>query len=517
MKLRSQKGFGLIILVSLIVISGILLGASSRLYANAMQQTQLRIDQTKAHYLAQAGVMRAVWDWYKSDTTTDTNRRWAPLNMTVTGNQIFKVGLDSAGARLHSNFTYFTSTSDLSAAPAWVRTINTAANTTNSTSIAVTVPSSAVPIGDYVIVSLAMDANRLNPTCTDNAAPANIYTRHEEAAAAANANEVRLAFFSAPVTTALSVGRTITCSWTNNCTAKAIVVDQYTRVSGFDPLLSTSNAAASGTAPSSGVISSNYGNELIVGAIATEGPTSDTYTVGSGYAQTTRRGAGAGTSAVTILPEYKVAPMAGDYVGDATIQNRGWAASVAGFIPPPRWTTSGANRRLSQWQIYNINNGNSITLAQMKISWTGGGTARLNEIRLNNAVVWTGTGTTGTTFNITDTVINNGAFIGGVNTWLQWNNNGPADPVTITCQFIFSGDTATTDAKTHNIILWDGDQAGGGLPGRKTFNITSTGQVNQTGGTAFKVLKTIRAVVSGAPGVSSLEITYWNEGDKNIP
>jgi hypothetical protein len=499
-------------------IASIVLASSVSSFSETMRVTQLRIDQVKARYLARAGVVKAAWDWYKSDTATEINRRWAPINTTVTGNNLFKVGMDSAGSYLQSNYAYFTSTSDTSALPSLVKNIGTNTNTTANTSIAVTVPVAGVASGNYVVVSLAMDANRSNPSCTDT--QGNTYTKHEEASATATTGDVRLALFSAPVTTPLVNGNTITCSWTSNCTAEAISAAEYTNVDAFDQSLSAS--ATSGTAPSSGTISTNYGGELLVGAIATEGPASDSFTAGSGYSNNppTRAGTGSATAAsnVSISPEYSVANAVGDYVANATTTNRGWAAAVAGFKPPDRWITSGANRRLTQWQLYNIHTSSSITLDKIRVSWTGGGAARLNNFVLNGVSKWPGgTATSGSTIDITDTALVAGAHWGGNSTYLQWDNGGPADPVTILCQFIFSGDSSTSDAKTHNAIMWDGDQAGGGLPQRRTFNVVSTGQVNQTGAHAFKVLRSVKAIISSSPGTAAFEIVDLDEEDNNIP
>ena len=55
---KDRSGFGLLLMVGLIAVSGILLSSSLWFFANEMRQIQLRIDQTKAHCLAQAGVMR---------------------------------------------------------------------------------------------------------------------------------------------------------------------------------------------------------------------------------------------------------------------------------------------------------------------------------------------------------------------------------------------------------------------------------------------------------------------------
>ena len=51
---------------------------------------------------------------------------------------------------------------------------------------------------------------------------------------------------------------------------------------------------------------------------------------------------------------------------------------------------------------------------------------------------------------------------------------------------------------------------------QRTFDVTSTGQVNQTMNLGFKVSETIKAVVFGAPGAALLEIIDWDEGEQNI-
>lgn len=513
-----NSGSGLIILVMLIAVSAIVMSNSISAFVESTRQTQLRIDQLKARHLARAGVVKAAWDWYKSNTTIELNRRWSTVDTTVAGNMRFKAGLTSSGTYLHSNYAYFTSTSDTSALPALVKNINTATNTSANTSIALTVPASGVAAGNYAVVSLAMDANRSNPSCTDTRG--NTYTKHEEAAATNTAANVRVALFSAPIGTALTSGNTITCSWTGNCTAEAMSAAEYANVDGFDQSLSAS--AASGTAPSSGVISTNYGEELLVGAIATEGPVSDSFTAGSGWNDSPPTSDGTSLSTapsnVTISPMYQIAATTDDYQADATITNRGWAAAIAGFKPPDRWVTSGSNRRLTQWQVYNINTSNSITLDKIRVSWTGGGSAQLNGFVLNGSSKWPGgTYASGSTIDVTDTTLASGAHWGGSNTYLQWNNGGPADPVTVICQFIFTGDSTTTDAKSHNVTLWDGDQGGGGLPLRRTFDVVSTGQVDQSGGKNFKIMRSVKAVISAAAGADALEIVDWDEEDHNIP
>ena len=86
------KGFGLVILVMLIAVFGLIFVGTSLVFTNGVRETQLRIDKTKAHYLAQAGVMRAIYEWYISDSQVD-NRTYSPVNYTFPSTNLsFRTG-----------------------------------------------------------------------------------------------------------------------------------------------------------------------------------------------------------------------------------------------------------------------------------------------------------------------------------------------------------------------------------------------------------------------------------------
>jgi hypothetical protein len=332
-----------------------------------------------------------------------------------------------------------------------------------------------------------------------------------------NSGDVRTVIFSAPVATALVSTNTITVTHPSS-TAEAMSVSEFAGVASLDV---TASASGSGTAPSSGNAVTTMADELIVGAIGVEGPSGDSFTEGGSYSTDppTRAGTAGGTddTNITINPEYRIVSAAGTYAADGTITSRDWAAAIATFYGSAGWTTSGTDRRLQQWQLRNIHDGNGITLDKIKVSWSPAGAEELNGFALNGVSKWPGgTAASGTTVDITDTTLSSDAYWGDLGTYLQWDAS-PSDPVTVTCQFIFSGDSATTDAKSHEVVMWDGAQDGAGLPAAHTFDITSTGQVNQTTAGAFKVLSTVKATVSGAPGEAAVEIMDWDQGDKNIP
>lgn len=307
---RNQAGFGLVILVALIAISGILVTSTSLLMSNSVRQMQLQIDQTKAYYLAQAGIMRAIYNWRISNAT-DTSRRYAQLNTTVTGNQIFKTSGGTLANMTQANFAYYT------------------------------------------------------------------------------------------------------FNWT---------------------------------------------------------------------------------------------------------QNTGWI-------------NSGGNRRLQRWRIVNIHTpvagtADNITFTAVKVSWTASvGSPTLRTVRVAGAgspVIPIGTYASGTTVNFTSPVtLTSGSAWTGDNNYLEWNGTGAdVNSITqVTVQWTFQDNSATKDSISHEIVYWNNPSQSGSPPAQRTFTITSTGQVNQSGGQAFKVLRTIKTIVVGnaAIPVAGPEIADWDYAEKNIP
>lgn len=193
--------------------------------------------------------------------------------------------------------------------------------------------------------------------------------------------------------------------------------------------------------------------------------------------------------------------------------------------------TTGSLVRLRQFRLRNIHNNtapSSIIVTGANVSWTPAGAELLSDIRFNNVSVIPSGGpfASGTELVLGNTDANRtratGAVWSGTTTYLQWNS-APPDPVKVTIVWTFkdNGSPATTDSKTHEVVFWDGCKAAAncdglgtalGRPAQRTFSITSTGSVNQTLGGYFKVMKTVRATVSGTPS-GAVEITDWRERD----
>lgn len=191
------------------------------------------------------------------------------------------------------------------------------------------------------------------------------------------------------------------------------------------------------------------------------------------------------------------------------------------------WLTAGGFRQLRRWRLRNIHTSiagttDEIQVARVQVSWTPAGATTLRRLLLNNvAVLPAGSYANGADVVLTggtpaQRTLGPGALWSGNNTLLEWNNPLPPDPIRVTVRWTYADHSATVESRSHEVVLWDGAQAGGGLPQLRTFTVTSTGQVANAGGGAFPVLQTVRATVSGAPA-GAMEIIDWDRVEKNIP
>lgn len=521
---RRQNGFGLVLLVATLALVGSMAGMSALFFANHMRQVQLRIDKVKAHYLAQAGVMRSIWNWYTVSTTTEANREATIVGpTTVTGNNAFEAR-STGTVYLDSNMAYVTPVSHTGIS---TTTVNFGANQLKAAGVTIqTTTGAAVPAGDMMIVYFAMDDAAGAISCADT--KGNTYAL---AAETTNAGNVRTAIFYAPVDTALTTTDRVTVTHPSTV-ARSLRVRSYRGpIMQLDQTLTNTGT---GTVLSVGNLIPADKTAVIAVAFGIEGPLTDTFTAGAGYTRMTDAGlsTGAADSNITIAPESRVVTANGTYAANGTNSiARDWAGVAAVFYQGSRWYTvpSTTDRRLVGWRLTNIQTTSAITIDRMKVSWTGGGTAQLTAVVVNGTTIWSGTAASGDTIDVTNTdLAGNRTAWRGYTTYLQWNNSGPADPTTVSVQFIFSNDSATVDDRTHEVKMWDGCQevadcdglgTAFGIPRERTYVINSSGQINQTSSAYFKILKTVRATVSQTPGSgnNTLEIMDWDEGDKGIP
>ena len=201
------------------------------------------------------------------------------------------------------------------------------------------------------------------------------------------------------------------------------------------------------------------------------------------------------------------------------------------------WATVGAGvnarRRLRAWSIANIHTNvatDNFTITKCRVSWTPDNGAKLRDIQLSGTTfAGAGSYTNGQEITATSSFSrNSGQNYSGNTTYFEWRNTladaeatGPPDPIAVTVRWTFTDDSSTQESKSHEVLCWGSVASGivstvaqaGAAPTWHTFLINSTGEVNQTMAGYFKVLKTVKAVVSGTPATA--EIIDWEEGDTN--
>ncbi|HTL70509.1 MAG TPA: hypothetical protein VL404_04370 [Candidatus Eisenbacteria bacterium] len=100
MRVSDERGFGLILLITLIAIASIFISGTTIFVTNAARETQLKTDRAKAASLAQAGLLQALHNWRVSNAS-EASRTYSELNATVTGAQGYQTGTQA-------DFAYFT-------------------------------------------------------------------------------------------------------------------------------------------------------------------------------------------------------------------------------------------------------------------------------------------------------------------------------------------------------------------------------------------------------------------------
>ena len=263
--------------------------------------------------------------------TTALSASWALQSSHAWACAIATFKIDtSAGA---SGTAAWTEADDTCAASGWnygriwgeyVKEVGFVTNTTAGTTSAITVATGGVPIGDVIVIIGACDNTGTNGAATtisvaDNssqAGTANTYTLQTPQAladpGAASAGQQGF-LVVCPVTRALLAADTVTITYGNSTTAKAINAQQFTKVRLGTPVLSGTYAHQdnqTGTTVSVAATPTFSGQVMIAGTMV-EGGTADTFTPDSDttsgtWVTLTRRGSGTTTSGSTLNSQYKL-------------------------------------------------------------------------------------------------------------------------------------------------------------------------------------------------------------------
>src|SRR6185295_781059 len=198
------------------------------------------------------------------------------------------------------------------------------------------------------IVTFAMDAGPTpvvnDVTCADNGGGGtpNAYTKDADIRNGSGTSGVRTVVFSAPVTTALASGKTITVTFPS-VTAKAVSVNEFSGLltSGYVDQSGTSTGTSTAPSATTGGATAQI-QELLIGAMGREGKSGEFSAVGSGYTAltaTSSGNSGGSDTHITINPEYRVVTTAGTFIANCSLTTSNtWAAAIVTYRAVPTAT-----------------------------------------------------------------------------------------------------------------------------------------------------------------------------------
>jgi prepilin-type N-terminal cleavage/methylation domain-containing protein len=229
-----------------------------------------------------------------------------------------------------SNYTISYVNGSLTVTMATPTSIGQANSITSNTFLSVTVPAGGVAAGNTIIVSFAMDPNAGTVSVADT--KSNSYSKDVDIL---NSKGVRTLVFSAPVTTALVAGNTITVTYPATV-SKAVSIYSVSGLVSASRVDQTQTGPGTAIAVSSGnTAATAQASELLIGAIGSESYDT-TFTVGTGYTVMNSAIANDGNNtnaSISIFPEYRIVSATGVYDANGTLSvSRDWAAAIVTYI-----------------------------------------------------------------------------------------------------------------------------------------------------------------------------------------
>jgi uncharacterized repeat protein (TIGR02543 family) len=223
----------------------------------------------------------------------------------------------------------------LTSALAYIGDIGTATIKDSGVTDLVVTTTAAVAAGDDIIIAYGTDPNQ-DLTITVSDAAGNTY---QQAAMAISVGNLRTFIFAAYNVNALSSGSAITIHQTVVCStavaARAAVVSVFRGLAPVGALEQTNAGSGTSTTPSSGAATTIQADQLLIGAVGTEGPGTDT---AGTWQNSFTAGPRAGTTAtttdaeITVSMGWQIVSAAGNYTAAKSgITSRDWAAAIATF------------------------------------------------------------------------------------------------------------------------------------------------------------------------------------------
>ena len=226
--------------------------------------------------------------------------------------------------------------SDTAGTISYIGDIGSAVSKTSGTSLAINT-TAAVAVGDDIIIAYTTDPNANIPPISVTDPAGNTY---HEIGPAINSGQLRTYLFAAYDVNALPAGSNITITASASVTARAGVVSVFRGLADEDPLDQTSTGTGNSLTPSAGPTSTTTEpDELLIGAVGTEGPSGDAAGMwGNSFTAGPRLGTtgGADDTNITISLGYRIVSATGAYTAAKSgIASRDWAALIATFKAEP--------------------------------------------------------------------------------------------------------------------------------------------------------------------------------------
>lgn len=235
----------------------------------------------------------------------------------------------------------------------YIGLVGSATATTSGSTLTITVGDEGVTLGHTLIVRTLGDFVATNPTIVDSRG--NTYTL--DRGAPNTGNTIRAGIFSAPMTTALQAGDTITVTWPSSVTTRAATIDEFANVAYPTVTDKKNGTTGSSTSPAASISTSGSpttnADDLLVGFIGVEGPTDDSFTENTinQWTSLTRVGTtgnGTPTNDRTINSAYRIVGATGAYSYAPTLgTSRVWVsmgvayqAGTVTITPPPTGTAA---------------------------------------------------------------------------------------------------------------------------------------------------------------------------------
>lgn len=207
----------------------------------------------------------------------------------------------------------------------------TASETTNGTTLAATTTATAA-VGTRLAVCFAMPDTAGAVSCADSRG--NTYTKVSDVS---NASGTRNVIFSAPITTQVEIGDTITVT----CPSVEVRVQSTLKISDLTNggvLDKTSTATGNSTAPASGAQTITAADEALIGNLsAYDGSVTvmSLDAVASGWTAATGLTANGLSSTVGVFPIYRVTSAVASHEASGTLNSTfQWSAAMATFYAP---------------------------------------------------------------------------------------------------------------------------------------------------------------------------------------